>query len=206
MITYFCPECKVSSPRSECELCGTRTAMSSKLYWCCLCNVPTYTEQCPVCGGRGEYFATDARPVFPEERMLLEAFLVEPMKYSEKAVWNSNGIYYVDGKKINFSIDKINRNDVPEIRKFIDDNSSENSYDYFNDHIQKFIKANKDRYNDISTEAMDYIIKASRDYDIASMFVSFSGGKDSTVTSRKGYSRVVGFLIMQIVSVSLKWE
>lgn len=183
MITYFCPECKVSSSQSECRLCGSRTIMSSKLYWCRLCNVPTYTELCPICGGRGEYFATDARPVFPEERLLLETALGEPMKYSEQAVWNSNGTYYVNGKKISFSIDKVKRSDVPAIRKTIDDYSSDNSYDYFNDHIQKFIIANKDRYNAISTEAIDYIIKASKDYDVTSMFVSFSGGKDSTVTS-----------------------
>lgn len=183
MITYFCPECKVSSSRSECGLCGTRTVMSSKLYWCCSCNVPTYAELCPICGGRGEYFATDARPVFPKERLLLETVLGEPMKYSEQAVWNSNGTYYVNGKKISFSIDKVKRSDVPAIRKTIDDYSSDNSYDYFNDHIQKFIIANKDRYNAISTEAIDYIIKASKDYDVTSMFVSFSGGKDSTVTS-----------------------
>ena len=143
MITYFCPECKVSSSQSECRLCGSRTIMSSKLYWCGLCNVPTYTEQCPLCGGKGEYFATDARPVFPEERLLLEAILGKPMKYSKQAVWNSNGTYYVNGKKISFSIDKVKRSDIPAICKTIDDYSSENSYDYFDDHIQKFISANR---------------------------------------------------------------
>ena len=183
MITYFCPECKVSSSQSECELCGSRTVMTSKLYWCCSCNVPTYTEQCPVCGGKGTYFATDARPVFPEERLLLEAALSEPMKYCKQSVWNVNGTYFADGKKISFSVDKIKRSDIPAIRNTIDDYSPENTYDYFNNLIDRFIKANKDRYHAITTEAMDYIIKASQDYDVTSMFVSFSGGKDSTVTS-----------------------
>ena len=124
MITYFCPECKVPSSQSECELCGSRTVMTSKLYWCCSCNVPTYTEQCPVCGEKGTYFATDARPVFPEERLLLEAAIGEPMKYCKQSVWNVNGTYFADGKKISFSVDKIKRSDIPAIRKTIDDYSA----------------------------------------------------------------------------------
>lgn len=47
----------------------------------------------------------------------------------------------------------------------------------------KFVEANKIRYNSIVTEAHDYIRDVSKKYDTDSMFVSFSGGKDSTVTS-----------------------
>ena len=183
MITYFCSECKITSFESECRICGSRTVMSSKLYWCHTCNVPVYSEHCPVCGGTGEYFTTDARPVFPEERLLIECVLGEPMKYHDHSVWNSNGTYYVDGKRIKFSIDGLKNTDINNTKKLIDKYNESNSYDYFNNNIEKFILANRERLSAISSEAMNYILKASEGYDSTSMFVSFSGGKDSTVTS-----------------------
>ena len=45
------------------------------------------------------------------------------------------------------------------------------------------LKANKGRFDNISSEAIGYISSAAEDYDVKSMFVSFSGGKDSTVVS-----------------------
>ena len=49
--------------------------------------------------------------------------------------------------------------------------------------IQKFIEANKLRLSEISTEAMKYIQEKAKNFTDDEMFVSFSGGKDSTVTS-----------------------
>lgn len=183
MITYQCKKCGVITAKSECDICGGRTSISSALYWCKGCNVPTYNEVCPRCGNKGSYFTTDARPVFPEERLLIEAVLGEPMKFYKNSVWNSNGIYFVDGKKIRFSIEKLAAKDSEKIRTIIAEHNAENSYDFFNENIKVFLEANKIRYDDISSEAMNYIINSSKSYDSTSMFVSFSGGKDSTVTS-----------------------
>ena len=183
MITYLCKKCNISTLKSECEICGERTLLSSKLYWCKTCNVPIYTENCPLCKGTGEYFTTDARPVFPEERLLIESTIGEPLKFINNSVWNSNGIYFLDGKKIKFSIDKLAKSNLEVIRETIKKYSAENNYEYFDKNIKTFIKANKVRYNDISSEAMHYICTSSKEYDPTSMFVSFSGGKDSTVTS-----------------------
>lgn len=183
MISYLCKKCNIVVSKSECDICGSRTSLTSKLYWCEHCNVPTYHEVCPKCGNKGFYFTTDARPVFPEERLLVEAVLGEPMKYRYSSVWNSNGTYYVDGKKIKFSIEKLTSEDPNKLKKIIDEYKSNNSYDFFNENIKIFIEANKIRYNDIASEAMSYIIQAAEGYDPTSMFVSFSGGKDSTVTS-----------------------
>ena len=183
MIKYLCKKCNIVTSKSECDICGSRTSLTSKLYWCKKCNVPTYHEVCPICENKGVYFATDARPVFPEERLLIESVLGEPMKFHRCSVWNSNGIYYVDGKKIKFSIESLTGEDPENLRKIIAEYRTENTYDYFDENIKVFIEANKIRYDDISSEAMSYIIKASEGYDPTSMFVSFSGGKDSTVTS-----------------------
>ena len=49
--------------------------------------------------------------------------------------------------------------------------------------IKSFINCNKLRLNLITSEAIDYIKNTASKYDLSSIFVSFSGGKDSTVTS-----------------------
>ena len=46
-----------------------------------------------------------------------------------------------------------------------------------------FIECNRIRLNQITTEATDYIRNIASNFDASSMFVSFSGGKDSSVTS-----------------------
>ena len=49
-----------------------------------------------------KYLTTDIRPVFPEERLLMEVLLgKEPNEYLEKSVWAINSRYYIDGKSIN---------------------------------------------------------------------------------------------------------
>lgn len=48
--------------------------------------------------------------------------------------------------------------------------------------MERFILCNKERYNRIVEEAKGYIRSMTENFDITDMFVSFSGGKDSTVT------------------------
>ncbi len=105
------------------------------------------------------------------------------MKYHGHSVWSSKNGYFVDGKNIKFNLDKAAKEDPEQIQKIISENTDKNTYDYFDALINKFIVANKERYNEITTEAIDYIVTSSKGYDQTSMFVSFSGGKDSTVTS-----------------------
>lgn len=183
MVTYYCEKCKIQTNKSVCDCCHKRTVVSSKLFWCAECNVPIYTQNCPVCGSEGNYFTTDARPVFPEERLLIECVLGEPLKYLKNSVWNSNGNYFVDGKKISFGIDFSTNWASDKIRENITEFSPKNTYDFFNDNIDKYIIANKGRFDQISSEAMDFVIGSAKNYDETSMFVSFSGGKDSTVVS-----------------------
>lgn len=57
------------------------------------------------------------------------------------------------------------------------------TYDYFNNHMENFINANKDRLNYIIDEASEFIRSTSAKYDRESIVISFSGGKDSTVTA-----------------------
>ena len=88
MIKYFCKECqKEYSPEdlqgrdSNCPYCGKRAEMHSELFWCPTCNIPIYDCVCPKCGTHGNIFTSDARPVFPEERLLLGVLLKKPLAY-----------------------------------------------------------------------------------------------------------------------------
>lgn len=167
--------------------CGCTTEMASTIYWCTECNIPIFYKTCPICGLEGKYISTDMRPVFPEENALISIILADnPAKYQESSVWYGSGMYIIDGKKVRLSITKINKyplEQIKQIRGKYNLFANQISYDFFEKVIEKFVKANVDRYNDITEEAICFVQQYREKYVIEDMMVSFSGGKDSTVTS-----------------------
>lgn len=189
MIEKICPKCRIPMNGERCvkKDCGCLTEMSSTLYWCDECNVPTYEKVCPSCGNDGKYIATDLRPVFPEENVLISLLLHdEPFYYQKDSVWFGGGAYIVNGTKVRLSVTQINKKSLEEINtlKSLYDQSAESiTYAYFDAYIEKFVRANADRYNFITEEAVRFVQQYREKYAIEDMMVSFSGGKDSTVTS-----------------------
>ena len=185
MIKYICRKCNINAESSLCPNCGERTEIAeSSVYWCDKCNIPLYDEVCPLCGKQAHRICSDLRPVFPEERLLLEVILGEPFKYKDESVWNASGnIYYANGKRVRFSVSQTLEIDAKEIRRQIEALSPQNSYDRFDYYIDKFLIANRKRYDYMTQESMEYIRSITKDCDPKEMFVSFSGGKDSTVVS-----------------------
>ncbi|MBR2247217.1 MAG: phosphoadenosine phosphosulfate reductase family protein [Bacilli bacterium] len=190
MIKYICKNCdNLSCETSICPVCKERTFIDkSAIYYCDKCHTPVFEEICPLCKSDCGYIGTDIRPVFPEERLLVEIIEGKPFKYANQSIWNTSGNnYLVNGKKIKFSIKDAISKDVEMIKRQILENSEKNQQfvdNFFDEqYIKNFLKANLLRYNAIVTEAHDYIKNVSSNYDTDSMFVSFSGGKDSTVTS-----------------------
>lgn len=185
MVKYICRNCNYETDSSVCPVCGRRTdIMETSIYWCKHCNVPLYEEICPICGEKGKRIGSDIRPVFPEERLLLEIMLGEPFKYRDASVWNTSGNhYYADGKRIEFSANQTKEMDTHAIREKLAELESQNSYAVFEKTVSKFVLANKKRYEYITQEAMDYIRTKTEDASLTELFVSFSGGKDSTVVS-----------------------
>lgn len=189
MIERICPKCKVPMNGDKCikPSCGCTTKMSSTIYWCDECNVPIFEKVCPVCGTEGKYISTDIRPVFPEENILISIILADdPAKYQQDSVWYGSGIYIINGKKVRMPVTKINKLPMEEIRSIkskYDVFAETIDYKYFNEYADKFIKSNADRYNYITEEAVNFVQQYRDKYAIEDMMVSFSGGKDSTVTS-----------------------
>lgn len=195
MITYICHNrdektkeklpCTGSSCRtSTCPSCGGRADAVSKVYWCRECKVPLYEESCGICGNKGEPLCVDVRPVFPEERLLIELVLGKPFAFLGQSVWNGTGNhYYVNGKKIDFSIKNLKKLDAEALRLSYEALAAENDDCGFNAMAARFVAANKARYEAVTGEAKSFIRRMAEGFGAMDMFVSFSGGKDSTVTS-----------------------
>lgn len=191
MIKYICKNCDNNlCETSVCPTCHNRALLySSDVFYCKNCNIPTYEEDCSICGSHCDRVSSDIRPVFPEERLLIEIAEGTPFKYKDASIWElGNGNYLIDGKKKKIVYKNIIKNIkaqyiYEELQKYEDENK--NLVDSFltSDIIKIFLDANKKRFNYIENEAIEYIRKVSDGYEQDEMFVSFSGGKDSTVTS-----------------------
>ncbi len=189
MIEKFCPKCQVPIMGDKCpkKECGCNAITSSTIYWCKECDIPVYEKECPTCGNKCEYIATDIRPVFPEEAALLGIVLKNRFDYYFKSSnWYGSNYYFFDGEKVKISVSKLNKMPIESIREIKDKYekiSSQIDYTFFNEYVRRFIAANAHRYYDITNEAKNYIESYKSRYAIEDMLVSFSGGKDSTVTS-----------------------
>ena len=188
----WCKSCNRETSQEICELCGQTTEedIPVMIYWCKNCKTPIIREAnridievCPLCNGETSYMSSDLRPVFPEERLLLEALFEEPLAYKEKSVWASNNRYFIDGevKVLPNSIYKLV--DVEKINSILEKYKSKNDYEVFNKSIETFIEGNKERLNSLVDESTGFIKETASKYPNENIVISFSGGKDSTVTA-----------------------
>lgn len=198
MIEKICPVHNVPVYGEKCSMprCEARPIVSTTIYWCDECKVPSYQDTCSHCNSKCKYIATDIRPVFPEEKLLLAILLKidNPLELDNASVWNSNSGYFIDGKKVDLLIKDVNSLPLSEV-KFIKEKYEEYLSQinrlYFDDMTIRFIEVNKNRYFEITDEAISYIQSFQDKFSLDDMFISFSGGKDSTVTSdlvTKAYS------------------
>lgn len=190
MIETICPKCNVPMVGDKCikESCKAKTVVSTTLYWCDNCKIPIYEKTCSCCGKAGRYIGRDIRPVFPEEKLLIALMLDKdnPLIYDNSSVWYGGNSYIVDGKRVKVSVTTANKwslEKIKEIKLTYDEWVSSIDRTFFENNIAAFVEANKDRYNFINEEAIHYIQGYKDKYAIEDMMVSFSGGKDSTVTS-----------------------
>lgn len=187
----YCTKCNRFTDSGKCPECGRETVEEAPhaIYWCDTCNIPiiqvpeSNKKPCPICGNDAKYLCADLRPVFPEERLLFEILAAEPFAYVDDSVWAVGSKYYVNGKPQGITIAEIQSFNPSEIREKLDHYSVENGDAGFTRHIEAFVKANRAHEEELVREACDFIVEAAKGYEEESLVVSFSGGKDSTVTA-----------------------
>ena len=187
MIIRECPQCKMEMQDLHCRICNhMTTVIESNIYWCDSCNIPLYNTACS-CGTTVKRIATDIRPVFPEENLLISLILKgEPWYYREASMWCAGNTYIIDGKKHKLPVSQINKWPIEKIKALKDEYdkySPSIDYKYFNEYIKRFVDENQIRYNEIVEKASNLIQMYKGRYQLDEMMVSFSGGKDSTVVS-----------------------
>ncbi|GIM28834.1 phosphoadenosine phosphosulfate reductase [Clostridium polyendosporum] len=193
MIKYKCSndKCNIECETSVCPQCGYRAeVLQAKVFWCNECNIPLYDTHCSLCGKEATALTTDIRPVFPEERLLLEVLIGEPFKFMNDSVWNGTGNkYIVNGEKLKYSQDELMQKNPQIVIEELEELKHKNNCEKFNEYIKLFLEANKKRFNQIDTEARNFIketieeVERKHKKEDWRMYVSFSGGKDSTVVS-----------------------
>ena len=189
----WCMNCRIETNDTICPICKNKTIedIPTDVSWCEHCHIPVQQEVnqqdfriCPRCHAKMRHLTTDLRPVFPEERLLVELLLGEkPCTWIEKSVWASNSRYYVEGKPISLASKFFLEADTDVLINELEKYKQQNSYEYFNQYIQRFIKANRDRLNHLKDEAFTFVRNSAAKFEEEQIVLSFSGGKDSTATA-----------------------
>ena len=189
----WCKHCEIETNEKECPICGqkTETDVPTEIYWCEHCQVPIIRRvnqsgqsECPICGQKTKYMASDLRPVFPEERLLLELLLkFEPLSLAEKSIWANKNRYYIDGHSKVITAKDYEAADIEQVRKILQEHAQEKYSGAFKRHIQDFLTVNRHHLQSIIDEAQQFIIEEASKYPAENIVLSFSGGKDSTVTA-----------------------
>ena len=187
----YCIKCKRFTDSRTCPECGGETVEEPPrvVYWCDTCNIPLVRIRedgnipCPICGNSAKYLCSDIRPVFPEERLLFEVLTDQPFAHIDDSVWAVSSRYYVNGSPTGISNAQLSSADPDVIRAKLAKYSDENDEESFLRSIEAFVCANQDHLDSIVREACNFIETAAQDYPEENLVVSFSGGKDSTVTA-----------------------
>lgn len=189
----WCKQCNLETNEMICPVCGSETSedVPVEVYWCDHCKIPivfltTAAEKgtCPVCGKKAHYLTADLRPVFPEERLLLAILLKKKTEeLMNRSVWATGSRYYIDGKSFSIPSKTFETANTTIIESEVMKQQNKIDYTYFNEIINRFIRANQNRLSAIKDEAFSFVRKAAGQFKEENIVISFSGGKDSTVTA-----------------------
>lgn len=194
----WCKVCRKETENKICEICGTKTRenIPMEIYWCTSCKMPIIhfndelenQVQCTLCGNEIHRMSNDIRPVFPEERLLVGIlFADDPYAFLHNGVWADGSRYYIDGKSRLLNIKKLCSIDITKFSQRLNMAKKDNAFidmeRKYKAEIDKFILANKERFTYIDNEAKEFICNAVKKYKHDEIMISFSGGKDSTVTA-----------------------
>lgn len=181
----YCVNCNRITDNEICPVCGKETTLEIPhvVYWCDSCRTPIIHSransevQCPLCKENARYLGADLRPVFPEERLLLETIVGTPLKFIDDSVWAIGSKYYINGKPHQITTKQITSANPDAVRRDLQQYSEDNTPDRFEKDIARFIEANTSHKQAIVVEACDFIKSASKEYPEENLVISFSGAK-----------------------------
>ena len=172
--------------------------VTKTMYWCNVCSVPLLQNNCNNCGSIGVPIgAPNLKPVFIDEFKMFKDLLIGNPKFDNKYIpW----IMY---RKRNYLVSEISEGSnfasynftslgkvysVPKFRFYKDKIKRlpiRNQGFYLNnrEYLKKLINANLDVLERIESEAIEFIKETIDKYRNHSIATSFSGGKDSLVTT-----------------------
>ena len=189
----WCKYCSLETNEPYCPICDSKTEddVEINIYWCKKCEIPVIHLAtaadigiCPICGNKTHYLSFDLRPVFPEERLLLAILLEKkPDEYMNRSVWAVNNKYYIDGKSLSIPNHVFAKANTDKISEKVTEFSDLVDYTHFNKNILPFIQANQHRLSYLKDESFTFVRQAAKAYKEENIVISFSGGKDSTVTA-----------------------
>ncbi len=198
----WCPRCEIKTNENSCPICQEATvediAIPIQAYYCPDCDTPILCREdeikarnqqnqslcCPHCRSELAYMSADLRPVFPEERLLLELLEKREIGTLQKAsVWAHENKYFIHGKKHVVSLKKYSQADVSAIKAGLKKYKNSLNYVFFNKDIVKFLELNQRRLDYIIHEAQEFIRQEAAKYPEDNVVLSFSGGKDSTAVA-----------------------
>ena len=189
----WCRKCNMETNGKVCPVCGAETVedLPTQIFWCKECQAPIiYITNapdkgiCPICGKKTRYMAQDLRPVFPEERLLMAVLLDhDPDEFMKEPIWSANSRYYTGNKSFAISTTLFQKADTDTIGRKVKELACHIDYSPFNEEIAKFIRANQHRLSYLKDEAFAFVQNAAKKYKPENIVLSFSGGKDSTVTA-----------------------
>lgn len=152
-----------------------------KTYWCNNCNIPVIGKICGICKTKcKEIASSEFRPVFKEEVNFIYEQTGIKLEDSFKnfIIWSSGNFYYKNGikfAKLGYNEDRKLNLSLLKIR--------DSKSNYKNINLSKIEKANKTYLNLNEHNATQFIKDTIDKYNKRFPLVSFSGGKDSCVTS-----------------------
>ena len=189
----WCKNCNIETNEEKCPICEEETVEDypTEVYWCGECRIPVMQEVnqadkgiCPRCGKTMKYLAADIRPVFPEERLLIEILLKkEPHQWINESVWASNNRYYINGKSVALPNKLFKEANADVFIEQLNNNKGNNSYEAFDCYIDAFVEANRRRLDYLIDEAHTFVKRTATKFPEENIVLSFSGGKDSTASA-----------------------
>ena len=189
----WCKTCNFETNEKHCPVCGNATSedLPAEVFWCQNCSIPvvhfaTASDKgiCPICGKKTAYLSSDLRPVFPEEKILLSVLLNKKTKnFMNRSIWAANNRYYIDGKSVAVPSKIFSESNTDTISTKIHELSDQIDYSFFEQNIKIFVQANKYHLEYLKNEAFNFVRNTAENFKEENIVISFSGGKDSTVTA-----------------------